>query len=80
MSFCRLLSRNNHGSSGRKLATVIVQQMAAVIPNLVTQIHQAIPINAVNINGNPGDTNSTGHMKRFNSCKPTQFCGNEGAT
>ncbi|KAK1419215.1 hypothetical protein QVD17_28377 [Tagetes erecta] len=53
----------------QRLANVIATQMANILPNLVNQLNNA------NQNNEPKCT-----LKYFNSCGPTKFIGNEGAT
>ena len=77
------LHQRRSGSSGRKLAAQIAQQMAAVIPNMVAQLHQQlahvlIPAPA------PAPAaqevaNTKFNYKYFNSCGPPKFDGSEGA-
>ena len=55
-----------------ELAAIIAQQMAAMLPGLITQINQATN-NNVNA---PAPCN----FKQFNSAKPLKFSGTEGAT
>lgn len=75
MSSSRNLRRS--GTSGRKLAAQIARQMAAVIPNMVAQIHQTLNTNQ----NNQGDTNPPRcTFKHFNSCNPPKYNGSEGAT
>src|ERR1043165_5962804 len=61
--------------SDRRLASLVAEQIAAVIPNLVGEITQ---------NSNSANTGSTTQFrctfKHFNSCNPTKFTGEEGAT
>ncbi|KAJ0714645.1 putative transcription factor interactor and regulator CCHC(Zn) family [Helianthus annuus] len=52
------------------LAALITQQIAAVLPNLITQINQA--------NNNNNNVQCT--FKTFNSAKPSKFSGSQGAT
>ncbi|KAK1406188.1 hypothetical protein QVD17_41477 [Tagetes erecta] len=53
----------------QRLANTIATQMAGILPGLVNQL------NAANQNNQPRCT-----LKYFNSCGPTKFYGNEGAT
>ncbi|KAD6455004.1 hypothetical protein E3N88_09710 [Mikania micrantha] len=65
---------------GQRLAQLIAQQMAAALPNLVTQLN-ATAHNGHDENGNGGNGgNHTCTFKHFNSCNPTTFNGTEGAT
>src|ERR1043165_2090579 len=61
--------------SDRRLASFVAEQIAAVIPNLVSEITQ---------NSNSANIGSTTQFrctfKHFNSCNPTKFTGEEGAT
>lgn len=75
MSSSRNLRRS--GTSGRKLAAQIARQMAAVIPNMVAQIHQTLNTNQNN-QGNTNPPRCT--FKHFNSCNPPKYNGSEGAT
>ncbi|KAJ0946666.1 hypothetical protein HanRHA438_Chr01g0006471 [Helianthus annuus] len=52
------------------LAALITQQIAAVLPNLITQINQA--------NNNKNNVQCT--FKTFNSAKPSKFSRSQGAT
>ncbi|XP_022007532.1 cell wall protein IFF7-like [Helianthus annuus] len=54
------------------LAATIIQQMTAVIPNLITQINQA--------NNNNNNNNAQCDFKTFNSAKPSKFSRSQGAT
>ncbi|KAI3732573.1 hypothetical protein L1987_63779 [Smallanthus sonchifolius] len=47
----------------------IIQQMATILPTMVNQLNQ-----------NAAPRNPTCTFKHFNSCNPTKFYGNEGAT
>ncbi|KAK1439863.1 hypothetical protein QVD17_05685 [Tagetes erecta] len=53
----------------QRLANTIATQMAGILPGLVNQL------NAANQNNQPRCS-----LKYFNSCGPTKFYGNEGAT
>ena len=79
-------NRNRTGRTDRRLASLIANQMATVIPNIVVQVQQALnPANA-----NPGGNNPVNpaggnppppcSYKYFNSCKPPKYEGTEGAT
>ena len=81
----RMPPRRNaaNNNNNAEMAALIAQQMAAVIPNLVAQIHNAIPNN--NLNAQPQGNNNGGNppicsYKHFNSCNPQKFHGTEGAT
>ncbi|XP_035844438.1 uncharacterized protein LOC118491083 [Helianthus annuus] len=54
------------------MAAMIAQQIAAVLPNLVTQLNQAN-------NNNNNNVPVLCNFKTFNSAKPLQFSGSEGA-
>ncbi|XP_021971311.1 uncharacterized protein LOC110866470 [Helianthus annuus] len=54
--------------TNEEVAALVAQQMAAVLPNVVTQIHQIY------------NNNSQCNFKTFNSAKPLKFYGSEGAT
>ncbi|KAJ0922399.1 putative retrotransposon gag domain-containing protein [Helianthus annuus] len=64
--------RRNVQQSDAELAAIIAQQMAAMLPNLITHINLATN-NNVNA---PAPCN----FKQFNSAKPLKFSGSEGAT
>jgi hypothetical protein len=74
-------NRNRTGRADRRLASLIANQMATVIPNIVVQVQQALnpgegnPVNPAG--GNPPPPCS---YKYFNSCKPPKYEGTEGAT
>ncbi|KAD2230177.1 hypothetical protein E3N88_41586 [Mikania micrantha] len=74
------LRHHRHSSnSGRKMAAQIARQMAAVIPDMVAQIHQTInanPIPATQGGANPPRCT----IKHFNSCNPPKYNESEGAT
>ncbi|KAD5318040.1 hypothetical protein E3N88_17986 [Mikania micrantha] len=71
---------NNPNPTIQELAQIISQQVAVVLPTLVTQLNQAANVNPVQNNGNGGGANPTCTFKHFNSCNPTKFIGTEGAT
>ncbi|XP_022007809.1 uncharacterized protein LOC110907085 [Helianthus annuus] len=50
-----------------EIAALVAQQMAAVLPGVVAQIHQIY-------------NNAQCNFKTFNSAKSLKFCGSEGAT
>ncbi|XP_035835714.1 uncharacterized protein LOC118483986 [Helianthus annuus] len=54
------------------LAALVAQRIAAVIPNLITQINQ--------VNNNNNNNNAQCSFKTFNSAKPLKFYGSQGAT
>ena len=56
------------------MAALIAQQMATILPTLVTQLNQA------NAPVNQGNNAPHCNFKHFNSCNPPKFLGNEGAT
>lgn len=70
-----LLHRRS-GNSGRKMAAQIARQMAAVLPNLVAQLHQQIATPANQGGANPPQCT----FKHFNTCNPPKYNGSEGVT
>ncbi|KAD3069028.1 hypothetical protein E3N88_36908 [Mikania micrantha] len=71
---------NNTNPTIQELAQIISQQVAVVLPTLVTQLNQAANVNPAQNNGNGGGANPTCTFKHFNSCNPTKFIDSEGAT
>ena len=59
--------------TGEELAALVSPQMAAVLPGIVTQIHELY-------NNNNNNNNAPCNFKNFNSAKPLKFSGSQGAT
>ena len=59
--------------TAEELAALVSQQMAAVLPGIVTQIHELY-------NNNNNNNNAPCNFKNFNSAKPLKFSGSQGAT
>ena len=74
------LHQRRAGSSGRKLAAQIARQMAAVLPNMVAQLHQQLVPAPAPAPAAQEVANSRCNYKYFNSCGPPKFDGSEGAT
>ena len=66
--------------SDRRMASLIAEQMAAVMPTLVNLINQNNNSNSVNSPPPPPTPTPRCTFKHFNSCNPVKFTGNEGAT
>ena len=64
--------RDAQPQTNAEIAALVAQQMAAVLPGVVTQIHQ--------IYNNNNNNNAQCNFKTFNSAKPLKFSGSEGAT
>ncbi|XP_022032291.1 uncharacterized protein LOC110933370 [Helianthus annuus] len=64
--------RDAQPQTNKEIAALVTQQMAAVLPNIVTQVHQ--------ISNNNNNNNAQCNFKTFNSAKPLKFSGSEGAT
>ncbi|KAJ0576311.1 putative transcription factor interactor and regulator CCHC(Zn) family [Helianthus annuus] len=58
--------------TAEEIAVLVSQQMAAVLPGVVTQIHE--------LYNNNNDNNAQCTFKSFNSAKPLKFSGTQGAT
>ncbi|KAD4385959.1 hypothetical protein E3N88_26128 [Mikania micrantha] len=71
---------NNTNPTIQELAQIISQQVAFVIPTLVTQLNHAANTNPSHNYGNGGGANPTCTFKHFNSCNPAKVNGTEGAT
>ncbi|GKB91935.1 reverse transcriptase domain-containing protein [Tanacetum coccineum] len=61
------------------LEGMVVRQLNAALPNLVTQFVEALNANKGNPGGNPTNNNQGCSYKTFMSCNPKEFYGNEGA-
>src|ERR1043165_6496998 len=61
--------------SDRRRASLVAEKIAAVIPNLVSELTQNS--NSANTEG---ATQFRCTFKHFNSCNPMKFTGEEGAT
>ncbi|XP_021987037.1 uncharacterized protein LOC110883602 [Helianthus annuus] len=64
--------RDAQPQTNEEIAALVTQQMAAVLPNIVTQVHQ--------IYNNNNNNNAQCNFQTFNSAKPLKFSGSEGAT
>ena len=64
--------RDAQPQTNEEVTALVAQQMAAVLPGVVTQIHQ--------IYNNNNNNNAQCNFKTFNSAKPLKFSGSEGAT
>ncbi|XP_021991627.1 uncharacterized protein LOC110888409 [Helianthus annuus] len=60
--------RDAQPQTNEEIAALVAQQMAAVLPGVVTQIHQIY------------NNNAQCNFKTFSSAKPLEFSGSEGAT
>ena len=72
---------NTTYNNTQELVAIIAQQMATVLPTLVSQLNQGAGANGGSSNGNSGGANP--HpctFKYFSSCNPSKFLGSEGAT
>jgi hypothetical protein len=62
-----------------EIATLISQQLAAILPGLVTKINRNVATNSTR-ESNGGCYGQTYTFKHFRSCKPQTYLGSEGAT
>ena len=75
MSARRQLGQPKRRNSDRRVASLITNQLATIIPTLVNQITQS---NSGSSQANSGPPPCT--FKHFHSCNPSKFTGGEGAT
>ncbi|XP_076900828.1 uncharacterized protein LOC143555080 [Bidens hawaiensis] len=69
---------NKRRSSSRKLTAQITKQLAAVLPDMMTQIHQNLSANNASASSEPKASHCS--FKTFTSTKHQEFDGTEGAT
>ncbi|XP_076929266.1 uncharacterized protein LOC143593549 [Bidens hawaiensis] len=75
----RNLKRRSSGTFSRKITSQITKHLTAVLPNIMTQMHQNIMAN-VNPPPPPPPSAPVVTYKNFTDAKPTKFNGTQGAT